>query len=215
MLRILITDDHAIVRQGLKRLLAESLPAVEIDEAQDGCEMLEKCRRKRYDVALLDVSMPRLGGMEALREARRLFPALPVLILTMHPEEQLAVRMIKAGAAGYVQKTSQPEELAAAVMRVARGMRYITESLADRLAVTPDDADRPRHERLSNREYQVLRALGGGKASRDIADELGLSVKTVQTLRQRTLAKMGMRNNAELIRYCVETGLGQAAGSAA
>lgn len=215
MLRILITDDHAIVRQGLKRLLAESLPAVDIDEAKDGCEMLEMCRRKRYDVALLDVSMPRLGGMEALRESRRLFPSLPVLILSMHPEEQLAARMIKAGAAGYVQKTSQPEELAAAVARVARGMRYITETVADRLAAAPDDPDRPRHEKLSNREYQVLRALGSGKASRDIAGELGLSVKTVQTLRQRALVKMGMRNNAELIRYCVESGLAQGSGSAA
>jgi DNA-binding NarL/FixJ family response regulator len=207
MIRILITDDHAIVRQGIKRLLAEALPTDDIDEAGDGYEMLEKCRRRKYDVVLLDVSMPGLGGMEALREVKRMHPALPVLVFTMHPEEQLAVRMIKAGAAGYVQKTTMPEELAAAVSRVARGMRYITPSLADKLAVALEDAGTSRHERLSNREFQVLRALGRGLASREVAGELGVSVKTVQTLRQRALVKMGMRNNAELIRYCVETGL--------
>jgi two-component system, NarL family, invasion response regulator UvrY len=208
VLRLLITDDHAIVRQGIKRLLAEALPTDDIDEAGDGHEMLEKCRRRAYDVVLLDVSMPGLGGMEALREVKRMHPALPVLIFTMHPEEQLAVRMIKAGAAGYVQKTIQPEELAKAVSRVARGMKYITPTLADKLAgALGGEEGKTRHERLSNREYQVLQALGSGKASRDIARDLGLSVKTVQTLRQRTLAKMGMKNNAELIRYSIESGI--------
>lgn len=209
MLKILLTDDHAIVRKGVKRLLADTIPTDDIDEAGDGLEMLAMCRRKDYDVVLLDVSMPGLGGMEALRELKRLKPALPVLIFTMHPEEQLAVRMIRAGAAGYVEKTTEPRELAAAVVRVSRGMRYITPTLADKLAGALDgegrDGWKSGHERLSNREFQVLRALGQGKGSRDIALELGISIKTVQTLRQRTLAKMGMKTNAELIRYFVES----------
>ena len=208
MIKILIADDHAIVREGLKRIVAETADMAVADEAISGHEVLEKVRNNEYDVVILDISMPGRGGVDILKQLKGQKPHLPILILSMHPEEQYAVRVLKAGAAGYLTKESAPDELITAIKRVSRGRKYVSPSLAEKLAFDLErDTERPYHETLSDREYQVLCMIASGKRVQEIAEELCLSVKTVSTYRSRILEKMKMKNNAELMRYAIKHGL--------
>jgi DNA-binding NarL/FixJ family response regulator len=207
-MRVLIADDHAVFRRGLRETLAESFSRVTFEEAKTAQEALEHVRRKDWDVVILDISMPGKSGLDILDELKRLRPKLPILLLSMHPEEQFARRALKAGVAGYLTKESVPEELKAAVRRVVVGGRYVSATLAEKLAVDlREGADTPLHELLSDREFQVLRMIASGKTVKDIAEELSLSVKTVSTYRARILEKSGMKTNAELIRYALQTQL--------
>ncbi len=204
MLRILIADDHAIVREGLKRIVAEEPDLTVAGEARNAAEALELVRRHPWDVVILDITLPGRSGLEVLGEIRRERPRLPVLVLSMHPEDQFAVRVLKAGAAGYVTKTSAPQELLAAIRKVASGGKYISPTLADMLATSvATGSDRPPHESLSDREYEVLRGIAAGKTVSEIARQMSLSVKTISTYRARLLQKMHMKNNAELTHYAI------------
>ncbi|MFH1437809.1 MAG: response regulator transcription factor [Pseudomonadota bacterium] len=208
MIRILIADDHAIVRKGFAQIIAESSGMKVADEAGNGREALEKALKKDYDVVVLDISMPGRGGLEVLKELKKSKPGLPVLILSIHPEEQYAVRALKAGAAGYLTKESAPDELIRAIRKVTRGGKYVSASLAEKLAVDLDAwSKRPRHETLSDREFQVMCLLGSGKPVKEIAGQLALSVKTISTYRGRILQKLGLDNNAQLTHYVLENKL--------
>jgi DNA-binding NarL/FixJ family response regulator len=208
MIRILVADDHTVVREGIKQILAGQDDMVVEDEAGSGQEVLHKVSKKSYDLILLDISMPGRSGLEILEEIKTLYPKLPVLILSMHPEEQYAVRTLRAGAAGYLTKASAPQELISAIQKVSRGGKYVTVSLAEKLAFELDaGADKPRHEKLSNREYQVMLMLASGNSVREIAEELCLSAKTISTYRTRILEKMDMKKNAELTLYAVKNNL--------
>jgi len=208
MIRILVADDHTVVREGIKQILAGQDDMVVEDEAGSGQEVLSKTALKSFDLVLLDISMPGRSGLEILEELRAARPKLPVLILSMHPEEQYAVRTLRAGAAGYLTKASAPQELIAAIQKVSRGGKYVTVSLAEKLAFELDaGAEKPLHERLSNREYQVMLMLASGHSVREVAEELCLSSKTISTYRTRILEKMEMKKNAELILYAVKNNL--------
>lgn len=208
MIRILVADDHAVVRQGVKQILADVRDMLVKDEAQNGTETIDKVMKYEYDVVLLDISMPGRSGLEILEEIKAQKPKLAVLILSMHPEEQYAVRALRAGASGYLTKASAPQELIGAIRKVAGGGKYVTTSLAEKLAGELEvDPQRLPHERLSNREYQVMLMLAQGRSVSDIAEELYLSVKTISTYRTRVLDKMGMRKNAELTLYAVHNNL--------
>ncbi len=210
MIRVLMADDHPIVRQGLRRILTEKLQSpVSVGEARDGREALELAGRQRWDLVVLDVTMPRGGGLEVLRELKHSQPRLPVLVLSIHPEDQYATRVLRAGAAGYLTKESAPEELVKAIQKVLAGGRYVSPSLAERLVDALEDPEpgRPPHERLTDRELEVMRLLVSGRTVTEIARDLSRSVKTVSTQRARILSKMGMRTNVELARYAVEARL--------
>jgi two-component system invasion response regulator UvrY len=207
-MRVLIADDHAVFRRGLRETLAEAFSRVTFGEAKTAQETLEHVRRLEWDVVILDISMPGKSGLDILDELKRSRPKLPILLLSMHPEEQFARRALKAGAAGYLTKESVPEELKEAVKKVAAGGRYVSATLAEKLALDlRAGADTPIHELLSAREFQVLRMIASGKTVKDIAEEIALSVKTVSTYRARILDKTGMKTNAELIRYALQTQL--------
>lgn len=204
MIRILVADDHAVVRQGVKQILADVADMTVQDEAQNGQETLKKVTDNDYDVVLLDISMPGRSGLEVLEDIKAQHPKLAVLILSMHPEEQYAVRALRAGASGYLTKASAPQELIGAIRKVAGGGKYVTSSLAEKLADELEtDTEKLPHERLSNREHQVMLMLAEGKSVSDIAGELCLSVKTISTYRTRVMSKMGMKKNAELTLYAV------------
>ena len=205
MIRVLIVDDHAIVREGLKLIIGET-PDIEVsDEASNGQEALTKVRNNDYDVVLLDISMPRASGLDILKEIKKEKPRLSILILTIYPEEEYAVRALKDGSSGYLTKDSAPNELIAAIRKVAQGKKYVTASLAEKLAIYLEEGtDILPHERLSNREYQVMRLIASGKKSKEIAEELSLSVKTISTYRIRLLQKMQMKNTAELMLYAIK-----------
>jgi DNA-binding NarL/FixJ family response regulator len=205
MTRVLLVDDHAVVRQGLKQVLAESLPDATFGDACNADEALRMVRTANWDIVVLDISLPGKSGIEALKELRAAHPRLPVLILSMHPEEQFAVRALKAGAAGYVTKRTAAREVVAAVRKVLSGGRYVSPSLAERLAAQTQagSVDTP-HETLSDREYQVFRLLAMGKTVKQIGKELDLSPQTVSTHRTHILEKMGMQSNAELIQYAIQ-----------
>ncbi len=208
MIRILVADDHAVVRQGVKQILADVQDMTVKDEAQNGSETLKKVAENEYDVVLLDISMPGRSGLEVLEDIKTQHPKLAVLILSMHPEEQYAVRALRAGASGYLTKASAPQELIGAIRKVAGGGKYVTSSLAEKLADELEiDTEKLPHERLSNREHQVMLMLAEGKSVSDIADELCLSVKTISTYRTRVMSKMGMKKNAELTLYAVHNKL--------
>lgn len=207
-MKILIVDDHAVVRQGLKQILLSEFKRAVFGEACNTAEGIDLLARQPWDVAVVDITMPGRSGLEVLQEARRIRPRMPVLILSMHPEDQFAVRMLKLGAAGYMTKESAPSELVGAVKKVLAGGRYVSASLAERMAAyLATDVQKPPHERLSSREFQVLRLLAAGKTVTQVAAELSLSIKTVSTYRSRLLEKMNMHSTAELVRYAVENDL--------
>lgn len=207
-IRVMIADDHAIVRQGLRQILSDIEDMEVAGEACNGVEALHLSRDGQWDVVLMDVSMPDRNGIDALKLIRKEHPKLPVLILSMYPEEQYAIRALKAGAAGYLTKQSAPEQLVTAIRQVASGKKYVSASLAMELAeAIGEDTDRPLHEKLSDREYQTLCMIASGKTLTQIAEELNLSVKTVSVYRARLLEKMHLRNNAEITHYGLKFGL--------
>lgn len=208
MITLLIADDHAIFREGLKHILEEHPDIVVADEAANGWEVLDKVWKRDFDIVLLDISMPGMPAIDVLKRLKAEKPRLPVLILSMYPEDQYAVRFIRAGASGYLTKESAPDELITAIRRITSGRKYITSSLAERLAdeIEPD-AGKPLHDTLSDREYEVFRLIASGKTVTEIADALSLSVKTISTYRSRILEKMRMKTNAELMHYVLKHGL--------
>jgi len=208
VIKILIADDHAVVRRGLKQILAEEPNMAVFGEACNAQEVLKNVREQNWDIVILDITMPDRSGLEVLKELKNIRPKLPVLILSIHPEEQYAVRVLKAGAAGYMTKESAPEELVKAVRKVIRGSKYISPSLAEKLAFDLEtDSEKPLHETLSDREYQVMCMIASGKTVKEIAKELYLSVKTISTHRARILGKMKMKTNAELTHYAIKNRL--------
>ncbi len=208
MIRVLIADDHTVVREGVKRMIEGAGDIVVAGEAASGPELLQLAARVTADAVVMDLTMPGMPGLEVLRELRRIRPALPVLILSMHPADQYAVRVLIDGAAGYVHKGGPPGELVEAVRTVAGGRRFITAAAAESLvAHVGAEAERPPHESLSNREFQVLCLMAGGKNVTEIARELALSAKTISTFRRRMLEKLGLQTTADLIRYAVRHGL--------
>ena len=205
MIRILVIDDHTIVREGLKQILGEEKDMNVVEEASNGQEALQKIGKSEYDCVLLDISMPGRSGLEVLKDIKALRPKLPVLILSMHSEELYAIRALRAGASGYLTKASASEELIGAIRKVAAGRKYVSTSLAEKLAVELDaDASKPPHETLSDREYQVMIMLASGKTVKEIADEVCLSVKTISTYRTRIMEKMNLKKNAELTLYAIQ-----------
>jgi len=205
MIKILIADDHAIFREGVKHILAEYPDLVVADEANNGQEVLDKIWKNNYDMVLLDITMPGMTGLEVLKQLKNDNPKLPVLILSMHPEEQYAIRVLRAGASGYLTKESAPDELITAIRKISQGRKYITSSLAERLATEVEaDTEKPLHDILSDREYQVLRMIAAGKTVKHIAKELSLSIKTVSTYRTRIMEKMKMKTNAEVMHYVIK-----------
>jgi len=208
MPRILIADDHAIVRKGLVQILTEAPEAFVIDESGSGEEAIAKAAHNDYDLVILDISMPGKGGLEVLKELKDHNTELPVLMLSMQPEDQYAVRALRSGASGYVTKGSAADELVGAIRKILAGGRYISSSLAENLVYgLISDEGRPLHEALSVREDQVMRMIAAGKATREIARELSLNVKTVSTFRTRLLHKMKMKSNAELTHYAIQKNL--------
>jgi two-component system, NarL family, invasion response regulator UvrY len=205
-MKILLADDHAVVRHGLKQILADEFKRATFGEARNAQEALNLVWKETWDVVVLDITMPGRSGVDVLREIKRSKPKLPVLVLSMHPENQFALRVLKGGAAGYMTKESAPEELVGAIKKVLAGGRYVSTSLAEKLAtyVSSADTQRPPQELLSDREFQVLRLIASGKIVSEIAKELSLSVKTISTYRTRILEKMGLRNNAELMHYAMQ-----------
>jgi DNA-binding NarL/FixJ family response regulator len=208
VVRILIADDHTLFREGLKKILSATPDLIVAGEAATGHDVLRIVHEDSYDLVVLDIAMPDKHGLDVLKDLRLRFPNLPVLMVSMYPEEQYGVRVLKAGAAGYLTKGSAPDELIAAIRRAASGRKYVGDSLAEKLASElTRDLSGPLHKQLSDREYQIMCMLAGGTRIRDIADKLCLSSTTVSTYRSRVLEKMGMKTNSELTRYAVENGL--------
>ncbi len=208
MIRILIADDHAIVRKGLKQLLFEEYPTAVIEEAENAEQLVVAAIRNKWDVVICDLSMPGRSGLDALQQIKISSPGLPVLIMSMHPEDQYALRVLKAGASGYLGKETIHDDLIRAIQTVMLGKKFITPAVAEKLAdVFNNDTDKLSHETLSNREFDVFKLLASGKSVSEIASRLSLSVTTVSTYRSRILEKMQMRSNAELTRYAIEKGL--------
>ena len=208
MIKILIADDHPVVRKGLKDIIQATPDMTVSGEASDGQEVLENVRKIDFDVVVLDIAMPGRSGLDILKELKSGKPELPVLILSIHPEEQYAVRVLKAGASGYLTKDSAPDELITAIRKVSRGKKYISASLAEKLAYDLEiGAEKPLHETLSDREYDVMCRIASGKTVKEIAEQLYLSVKTISTYRARILEKMKMRSSAELTHYAIKLGL--------
>jgi DNA-binding NarL/FixJ family response regulator len=205
MIKILIADDHPLFREGLKHILAGCPDFTAADEASNGQEVFEKVWKNEYDMVLLDIAMPGTPGLEVLKRLKNEKPKLPVLVLSMYPEEQYAVRVIKAGASGYLTKQSASEELITAIRRISGGRKYITPSIAERLADDVEPAaEKPLHDTLSDRELEVFRMIAAGKTTIQMAEGLFLSVKTISTYRSRILEKMQMKTNAELIHYAIK-----------
>ena len=208
MIRVLIVDDHALVRQGLKRILNETGDIASVGEAANGVDAIKRIREGDCDVILLDISMPGRSGVDTLKQIIGECRGGKVLILSMHPEDQYAVRLMKVGAAGYMTKESAPEELVEAIRKVARGRKYISPTLAELLLSELDsDLDKPAHETLTGREYEIFRLIGSGKTVSEIAALLSLSVKTISTHRAHILDKMKLKNNAELVVYAIRNEL--------
>jgi two-component system, NarL family, invasion response regulator UvrY len=208
MLRILLADDHAVVRQGVKQIIAEEFSQATFGEAQNVHAVLDLIGSHSWDIVVLDLAMPGGNGLEALKQIKHDHPQLPVLILSMFPEDQYAVRTIIAGASGYLNKESAPEELVLAIRKVLSGGKYITPSVADELVLHAlHEDDQPLHKHLSDREYQVLCLIASGKEVKEISTELSLSAKTISTYRTRLLIKMDMKTNADLTYYAIRNGL--------
>ncbi len=204
MIRILLADDHAIVRRGLRQILMEDPEFTHIDEAQNAHEVMVQFRAHPWDLVVLDLALPDKSGLEVLKDIKREKPQVPVLILSMHPEDQYAVRVLKAGAAGYLTKDSAPEELVNAIRKVLKGGRYISLELAERLAFDIGAGhEKPLHETLSDREYQVMCMIASGKTISEVAEELTISVKTASTYRTRILEKMNLKTSAQITHYAI------------
>jgi len=208
MIKVLIADDHPIVREGLKQVIEKASDMKVSGEALNGQEVLDLVYREEWDVLILDFSMPGKGGLDVIRELRRERPKLPILVLSMHPEAELAPRLLKAGAAGYLTKESATRELVAAVRKVFTGGRYVSPALAEKLAMDlAVPSDKQPHDLLSDREYQVLLRIAAGRTAAEIATEFSISIKTVRTYRDRIMEKMSMKNDVELTRYAMDNGL--------
>jgi len=207
MLRFLIADDHAIVSKGLKQILLEEYPTAKIEEAGDAETLVSKCSDEEWDVVISDLNMPGRSGLDALKQIKQVCPQLPVLIMSMYPEDQYALRVLKSGAAGYLSKERIHDELIPAIQTVLNGRKFITPSIAEILAGSLEEKTEQKHELHSNREFDVLKLLASGKSVSDIADQLSLSVTTVSTYRSRILEKMKMHSNADLTRYALEKNL--------
>lgn len=208
MLRILIADDHTVVRKGLKQILLEEFPNAVIEEVPDAEELIKKVMSDKWDVVVSDLSMPGRSGLDALQQIKLSHPELPVLILSIHPEEQYALRALKSGASGYLSKDTAPDELVKAVKKVLLGKKYISQSIAEKLAdsFSSDAVEHP-HESLSDREFDVMKQLANGKSVSEIAEILSLSITTVSTYRARVMNKMNLRSNSDLTKYAIENKL--------
>ena len=208
MIRVLIVDDHAVVRRGLRELLSDEFRGAAFGEASTAQQALEQISKKEWDVALLDITLPGRSGLDLLKEVKAARPRLPVLVLSVHPEDQFAVRVLKAGAEGYLTKESAPEELVNAIRKILAGGQYVSPTLAEKLALgLRKDSTRAPHETLSDREYEIMCCIASGKTVTEIARELSLSPKTISTYRARLLEKLRVKNNAEIIRYAIRNGL--------
>jgi DNA-binding NarL/FixJ family response regulator len=205
MRRFLIADDHSVVRRGLKQIILEAFPSATIEEVTNAEDLYNKASREQWDVVISDISMPGRSGLEILQQVRQNQPKLPFLILSVHSEDQYAIRVLKAGASGYLNKESAPEELIKAINQLLLGKKYITASIAEKLATTLDqDATKLPHESLSDREFEVFKLLAAGKSVSDIAEKIFLSVTTVSTYRARIMLKMNTKTNADLTLYAIE-----------
>ncbi len=208
MLRILIADDHSVVRKGLRQILLDEFPTAEIDEVSDAEGLIKKVMAGKWDVVVSDLSMPGRSGLDALQQIKITHPQLPVLILSIHPEEQYALRALKSGASGYLSKDTAPDELVKAIQKVLLGKKYISQSIAEKLANTfSSDASKSAHETLSDREFDVMKQLANGKSVSEIAEMLSLSVTTVSTYRARVMVKMDLKSNSDLTKYAIEQNL--------
>lgn len=208
-MKILITDDHAVVRRGIQQILKDSFDEIETIEATNAEEALELIRSEHWDIVILDISMPGRSGLDALKEIKKTHPSLPVLVLSIHPEEQFATRAFKAGASGYLTKESAPDELVIAIKKALSGGKYVSETLAEKLAedLKVEPSEIPLHKKLSDREYEVLLLIASGKSISEIAEQFSLSVKTISTYRSRILEKTNMKSNADIVRYAITYGL--------
>lgn len=207
-MKALIADDHAMIRVGLKQTLAQAFPGVEIGEAQNAQEALDLVRKKKWDLVIMDISMPGRSGLDVLPDIQLARPGLPVLVISMHSEDQFAVRVLQAGAAGFISKAAPPEELALAVRKILGGGRYVSEAVSQALIHRiGKSGDRPPHELLSDRELQVMCMFAAGKPNKQIAAELCISAKTVSTYRARILEKLNFQSTAEITRYAIKNGL--------
>jgi two-component system, NarL family, invasion response regulator UvrY len=207
-MKILIVDDHAVVRHGVKQILTEHFQCSVIGECQNAEEMIEQAQKKPWNIVILDVGMPGKSGLEALKELKQLHPKLPVLVLSAYPEDQLALRMLKAGASGYLSKDSAPNDLVRAIKKILSGGKFVSPAVAELLALNLEsDLEKPLHEQLSDREYQVMCLIAVGKSLKDIAEDLCVSISTVNTYRARILEKMQLKNNTELTHYALNNRL--------
>lgn len=207
-IRVLLADDHTMFREGVKQVLSSTAEIEVVDEAGNAQQVFEKLQRKHCDVVVLDISMPGRDGIEVLKQLRSLDPHLHVLVLSMYPEDQYAFRAIKAGASGYLTKNKASSELIEAIRRIASGRRYISAEVAEQLAIDVErDVDRPLHQRLSDREYQVMLLIGSGKTVKEISQELSISVSSVSTMRSRILKKLGVKTSAEIAHYAIKHNL--------
>jgi DNA-binding NarL/FixJ family response regulator len=209
MIRILIVDDHAIVREGLKQIVAEESDMKVIGEAANANEVLNTISKSSFDIAILDINMPGKSGLDLLKDLKAQYPKLPVLILSMYAEEQYGIRALKAGASGYLRKASAPDELVAAIRKIVSGGKYISQALAEKLADTIDSYDKLPHEKLSDREYEVMCKVATGESAEEIAEDLSISVHTFYTYRNRILEKMNMKSNVELTKYVINNKLNE------
>lgn len=208
MIKVLVADDHAVVRKGLAQIISETMDMEVTAEAGTSAEVFEHIRGGSFDVVVLDLNMGDQSGLEVLKNIKAEYPDLPILILSVYPENQFAIRTLRAGASGYLNKDSAPEQLVKAVRRVAEGKRYVSPAVAEELLFQLDtESDGPRHESLSDREFQVLRMLSSGSTVSEIAENLNLSVKTISTYRSRVMEKMNMKSNAELTHYAIKNDL--------
>ena len=204
-MNILIADDHAVVRRGLKEILADAFPGAHFAEAGNGDEVLSQLAKSKYGVLMLDINMPGRSGLDVLREVKHAYPQLPVIVLSIQPEEQYAMRCLRAGAAAYINKESAPEVLAQATKKILEGGRYVSPRLAEKLISSLDEPiDKPLHDSLSDREHEVMRMIAAGSSLTAIAEQLHISVKTVSSYRARILEKMNMESNAEITRYALD-----------
>jgi DNA-binding NarL/FixJ family response regulator len=206
MIKVLIADDHAVVRQGIKQILANTPDISVVGEAANGQEVIAKLGETRVDVVILDITMPESNGLQTLAAIKRAQPRLPVIVLSVHDEDQYGVQVIRSGASGYVTKECAPDQLVAAIRKAVMGGRYLSPTLAEKLEFARTDLEKP-HEALSDREFEVLCLIGSGKTNREIAEQLSLSQKTISTYRSHILEKMNMKNNGELIVYALRQGL--------